>query len=142
MQRTMWGVVTVCLWLTSWAAAAGLNMKVGLWETTMVFQGKKGPSEQKCYLQKDVDFLEKQMRGEVSAPKQPCAFANYKQSGNTVTYTMTCTFTGGKPRTSTVSATYSGDTATGTVTANGAVTTIDNKRLGDCTKSSFDTIRP
>jgi Protein of unknown function (DUF3617) len=82
------------------------------------------------------------MRGEVSAPKQPCTFANYKQSGNTVIYTMTCTFTGGKPRASTVSATYSGDTTMGTVTANGVATKIDSKRLGDCTKSSFDTIKP
>jgi hypothetical protein len=137
MQRLMWGAVTVCLWLMPVVAASRLNMKPGLWESTTFMQGNKVGSEQKCYLQKDVDHLEKQMRGEVSEPKQPCTFTNYKQSGDAVTYTMTCTFAG-KPSTTTVSATYSGDTTTGTVTGSGLPSRIDSKRLGDCTKSSFD----
>jgi hypothetical protein len=137
MRRTMWGALTVGLCLTSLAAYASLNMKPGLWETATIIQGKKASAEQKCYLQKDVDHLEKQMRGEVSEPKQPCVFANYKQTGNTVTVKMTCTF-GGKPHPSVLSATYNGDTTTGKVISDGVATEIESKRLGDCTKSSFD----
>ena len=51
---------------------------------------------------------------------------------------MTCKFGGGNPTIMLVSTTFNGDTATGTVTSNGAVSTMNSKRVGNCTKSSFD----
>ena len=70
MQRTMWGVVTVCLWLTSWAAAAGLNMKVGLWETTMVFQGKK-PAPGRRVTPRKMGFFAKKTREGTPPQRSP-----------------------------------------------------------------------
>jgi hypothetical protein len=71
-------------------------------------------------------------------PAQPCKFTDYKQTGNTVTYTMTCTFGKGKPARSAVTATYSGDSTHGTITsATGVQSVIDSRRIDTCTKSSF-----
>jgi hypothetical protein len=117
---------------------AALNMKPGLWETTTYIDGHKINAEKKCYLQKDIDALEKMMRGDPAAQKGPCSDSNFKQSGNTITYTMTCSFSKGKTTTSTVSGTYNGDTTTGTVVGSGTTSKIDSKRVGDCFKSSFD----
>ncbi len=117
---------------------AALNMKPGLWETTTYISGNKLSTEQKCYLQKDIDSLEKMMRGDPAAQKGPCSNSNFKQSGDTVTYTMTCSFSKGKTSTGTVSGTYNGDTTTGTVVGSGTTSKIDSKRIGDCSKSSFD----
>ena len=126
------------IWLVLPALAwAKLDMQPGLWEMATQMQGRTLANEQKCYLQKDIDALEKFMQGAVNDPKQPCVNSNYKASGNTVTYTMSCTFSGHK-NISDVSATYAGDHTTGTIKADGSVSTIASKRLGACNKSSFD----
>jgi hypothetical protein len=55
-----------------------------------------------------------------------------------VNYTVSCTFSGRKSI-SEVSTTYAGDHTTGTIKgADGSLRTIASKRLGACSKSSFD----
>jgi hypothetical protein len=133
---------TLALMAVVWAGAAvadaGLNMKAGLWETVTTTQGQVGGTERKCYLPKDIADLQSQMRGQLVLPAQPCKFTDYKQTGNTVTYTMTCTFGKGRPTSSAVTATYSGDSTHGTVTSTAGVQwTIDSRYIGSCAKSSF-----
>jgi hypothetical protein len=126
------------VWSAGSLAGAGLNMKPGLWETVTTMQGRVGGAERKCYLPKDVAALQSQMRGQLVFPAQPCKFTDYKQTGNTVTYTMTCTFGKGRPTRSAVTATYSGDSTHGTLTsAAGVQSVIDSRRIDTCTKSSF-----
>jgi hypothetical protein len=133
----------VCLVVTAFATLsptlhAALNMKAGLWEMTTSISGQKAGVEQKCFLQKDISDLEKTLKGAAGKAGQPCSYSDYKESGSTVTYKMTCRFGGGKPNTSLVTSTYNGDTTTGTITGSGTVSTVNSKRVGNCTKSSFD----
>lgn len=51
---------------------------------------------------------------------------------------MTCRFGGGKPNSSLVTSTYNSDTTTGNIASSGTVITVNSKRVGNCTKSSFD----
>jgi hypothetical protein len=128
----------IIIWSAAALADAGLNMKPGLWETATTMQGHVGGTERKCYLPKDIVDLQSQMRGQLVLPAQPCKFTDYKQTGNTVTYTMICTFGKGKPTRSAVTATYSGDSTHGTVTsAAGVQWAIDSRRIDGCAKSSF-----
>ena len=137
MRKIIRGLVLAAFVAVPLVLAASLNMNEGLWETSTSMNGKKLATEQKCYLKKDVVELEKMLRGELVKPKQPCKFSDYKESGNAVNYTMTCTF-GGKPSVSQVTSTYNGDTAKGAITANGTVSVLESKRTGSCSKSSFD----
>ena len=65
-----------------------------------------------------------------------CSVSDYKQSGNTVTWSMKCE--GQNAMTGTGEMTYTGDTYTGTMNMNAAgrsmVMKMNGKRLGDCTK--------
>ena len=137
MMRIIRGLASAALIAVPLMLAASLNIKEGQWEVTTSISGRKVSTEQKCYLNKDIVELEKMFRGEVIKPKQPCKFSDYKQSGNAVSYKMTCTF-GGKPSVSQVTSTYNGDTAKGTITGNGTVSVVESKRIGSCSKSSFD----
>jgi len=119
------------------AASAELNMKPGLWEATMTVAGNEMPAEQKCYLQKDVDSLDRFQRGEASPGPNPCSTSNYKALGNTMSYTLTCQFNG-KKSVSAVTTSYDGDRITGLIAgADGTITRLVNTRIGDCTQSSF-----
>jgi Protein of unknown function (DUF3617) len=118
------------------SAWADLNMKPGLWEATMSVGGSPATTEQKCYLQKDVDSLDRFQRGE-APPGQACSTSNYKALGNTMTYTLTCQISG-KKSVSAVTTNYDGDRITGLIAgADGTITQLVNTRIGDCTQSSF-----
>jgi hypothetical protein len=131
-------VVIALLWSGAVAADAGLNMKPGLWEIVTITPGHVIGRDRKCYLPKDIAALQSQMRGQLVLPAQPCKFTDYKQTGNTVTYTMICTFAKGQPARSAVTATYAGDSSHGTVTpAQGSPWAIDSRRIDACAKSSF-----
>jgi hypothetical protein len=131
-------VVIALLWSGALAADAGLNIKPGLWETVTTIQGHVVGTERKCYLPKDVTALQSQMRGQLVLPAQPCKYTDYKQTGNTVTYIMICTFGKAQPVRSAVTATYAGDSSHGTVTpAQGGAWAIDSRRVDTCEKSSF-----
>jgi Protein of unknown function (DUF3617) len=138
MRKLIFGLVVAAFVAFSPTLYAALNMKAGLWEITTTISGRKAGVEQKCVLQKDIDDLEKTMKGAAGKAGQPCSYSDYKVSGHTVTYKMTCRFGGGKPSTSLVTSTYNGDTTSGTITSSGAVSTVNSKRVGNCTKSSFD----
>lgn len=130
--------VIVIAWSAAALADTGLDMKPGLWEIVTTMQGHVAGTERKCYLPKDIADLQSQMRGQLVLPNQPCKFTDYRQTGNTITYTMTCTFGKGKPVRSTVTATYSGESTHGTVTgASGGQSTIDSRRIDNCATSSF-----
>jgi hypothetical protein len=137
MRKLIFGLVVVAFVALSPTLYAALNMQAGLWEITTTINGQKAGVEQKCFLQKDIDDLEKTMKGAAGKADQPCSYSDFKESGNTVTYKMTCRFGGGKPSTSLVTSTYNGNTTSGTITSSGTVITINSKRVGNCTKSSF-----
>ncbi len=126
-SRTL--VTLVALLLVSATAQARLNMKPGLWETA----AEPGqPPHRRCYTQKDIDYYEAFLQGKVHGRNQPCRFSNYKASGNTVSYTMTCRFRDRSTR-SPVTATFDGDSTTGiTKGADGKDVTVTSRRVGDC----------
>jgi hypothetical protein len=137
MRRLIFGLIVAFVAISPTLHAA-LNVKAGLWEITTTVNGHKADVQQKCYLQKDIDDLEKMQKGAAGKANQPCTYSDYKESGSTVTYKMTCRFGGGKPSTSLVTSTYNGDTASSTITSGGTVSTVNSKRVGNCNKSSFD----
>jgi hypothetical protein len=119
------------------SAWADLNMQPGLWESTMTVGGNAMPAERKCYLQKDVDTLDRFQRGVATPGGAPCSASNYHELGNTMQYTLTCQIAG-KKSVSAVSTTYDGDRITGTIAGiDGTVSTMVNNRIGDCSESSF-----
>lgn len=138
MRKPIFTLVVTVFVAHSSTLCAALNMKAGQWEITTTISGQKLGVEQKCYLQKDIDDLEKMMKGAVGKGHQPCIYSDYKESGSTVTNKLTCRFGGGKPSASLVTSTFNGDSTTGTLTGSGTVTTLNSKRIGNCIKSSFD----
>jgi uncharacterized protein DUF3617 len=118
-------------------AWAELNMRPGLWESVMTVGGNAMPPEQKCYLQRDVDTLDRFQRGQERPEKSPCSASGYRALGNTMSYTLTCQVKGNKT-VSAVTTTYEGDRITGEITGvDGTVTRLVNTRIGECSNSSF-----
>ena len=130
------GVVAALMFpISAWAD--NLNMRPGLWESIMKAGGNAMPSEQKCYLQKDVDALDRFQRGVEHPSQSPCSASEYKALGNTMSYTLTCEING-KKTVSAVTTTYDGDHITGLIAGiDGTVTELVNTRIGDCSQSSF-----
>jgi len=119
------------------AAKAVLNMQPGLWESTMAVGGNTMPVEQKCYLRKDIDTLDRFQRGGAPPSQSPCSSSGYQELGNTMKYTLTCQING-KKTVSAITTTYDGDRITGTITSvDGTVSRLVNTRIGDCSESSF-----
>ncbi len=119
------------------SARAELNMRPGMWEAIMSVGGNQMPPEQKCYVQKDVDTLDRFQRGTEPPGKNPCSASGYQALGNTMSYTLTCVING-KKSVSAVTLTYDGNRITGEITGvDGTVTQVVNTRTGDCSKSSF-----
>ena len=117
-------------------AGATLNMNEGLWETTVTADGQAHSASAKCYTRTDIAEMEKLLRGKSSRVDGICRYADFTQSGDSVSYTMTCRL-GEDEQTSAVSATYSGNSATGTIRAAGVTVTASSRRVGSCTESSF-----
>jgi len=122
--------------LTAMPAGATLNMNEGLWETTVTADGQAHSASAKCYTRLDIAEMEKLLRGKSSRVDGICRYADFTQSGDSVNYTMTCRL-GDDEQTSAVSATYRGDSATGTIRAAGVTVTASSRRIGSCTESSF-----
>jgi len=117
-------------------AAATLNMNEGLWETTITADGQAQAGSAKCYTRADIDEMERLLQGKSKRVDGICRYADFTQSGNSVKYTMTCRL-GDDEQKSAVSATYRGDSATGTIRADGVTVTASSRRIGNCTESSF-----
>ena len=117
-------------------ASASLNMNEGLWETTLTADGKTQSAAAKCYTRADIIEMEKLLQGKSTRVTGVCRYADFTQSGNEVSYTMTCKL-GDDEQTSAVSATYRGDSSVGTIRAAGVTVTASGRRLGSCTESSF-----
>jgi hypothetical protein len=125
--------------LSAFAAApavASLNMNEGLWETTLIADGRTQSSNSRCYTRADIVEMEKRLQGRSTRIDGVCRYTDFSQSGDSVNYTMTCRL-GEDEQTSAVSATYSGDSATGTIRAAGVTVTASSRRIGNCTESSF-----
>ena len=122
--------------LAAMPAAATLNMNEGLWETTVTADGQAHSASAKCYTRMDIAEMEKLLRGKSSRVDGICRYADFTQSGDSVNYTMTCRL-GDDEQTSAVSATYRGDSATGTIRSAGVTVTASSRRIGSCTESSF-----
>ncbi len=119
------------------AAWAELNMQPGMWEAIMTVSGNQMPAEQKCYLQKDIDSLDRFQRGTEQPNGNPCSASGYKAFGNRATYTLTCNING-RRSVSAVTMNYDGNRITGEIVGvDGTVTQVLNTRIGDCTQSSF-----
>ena len=122
--------------LAAMPAGATLNMNEGLWETTVTADGQAHSASAKCYTRMDIAEMEKLLRGKSSRVDGICHYADFTQSGDSVNYTMTCRL-GDDEQTSAVSATYRGDSATGTIRSAGVTVTASSRRIGSCTESSF-----
>ena len=122
--------------LTATPAGATLNMNEGLWETTVTADGQAHSASAKCYTRMDIAEMEKLLRGKSSRVDGICRYADFTQSGDSVNYTTTCRL-GDDEQTSAVSATYRGDSATGTIRSAGVTVTASSRRIGSCTESSF-----
>jgi hypothetical protein len=122
--------------LASTPALAALNMNEGLWETTITADGEVQSANAKCYTRADIAEMERLLQGRSSRVDGVCRYADFSQSGNSVNYTMTCRL-GDDEQTSAVSATYRGDSATGTIRSAGVTVTASSRRIGSCTESSF-----
>lgn len=117
-------------------AAATLNMNEGLWETTIMADGRGQSANTKCYTRADIAEMGRLLQGKSTRVAGICRYADFTQSGNSVKYTMTCRLNGDE-QTSAVSATYRGDSATGTIRSAGLTVTAASRRIGSCTESSF-----
>jgi len=123
--------------------AAPPPMKPGLWEMTMSMEmqgmpgGMPATKLQHCYKAEDLKDLRE------TVPKQTnskCHVADWKQSGNTITYTMNCK--GPTAMTMTGNMTYAGDHYSGSakisMNQGGQMVNMTQKfnarRLGDCKK--------
>jgi hypothetical protein len=127
-------VVVLVSPMSAWAE---LNMTPGLWEAIMTVGGNRMPPEQKCYLQKDVDALDRFQRGAEPPDKNPCSASGYKAIGNTMSYTLTCVINGRKS-VSAVTMNYDAIRITGEIAGvDGTVSRVLNSRIGDCSRSSF-----
>lgn len=123
------------------AIAAAPRMTPGLWEMTMSMEGAGMPQGmtppmkfQHCYRAEDL----KDMRNTVPEKNPNCTISDWKESGNTVTWKMSCT--GKNAMTSSGRITYAGDSYTGvnkmTMNHGGQPMTMTQKytakRVGDC----------
>ena len=130
-------LVAMLLGLAGVASAAQLKMQPGMWEDTIAGSDGSMHTEQKCYLQNDIDNMDAFQRGRIGTPEQSCKASGYQANGDTITYTLTCT-SGGQVSSSHVTATYAGTQVTGTIQKDsGAVTRLTRRRVGDCSKSSL-----
>jgi uncharacterized protein DUF3617 len=131
---TLGTVVALALPIPAWA---DLNMQPGLWEALMTVGGNQMPPDQKCYLKKDVDALDRFQRGTEPPGKNPCSASGYGALGNSMSYTLTCVING-KKSISAVTMNYDGTRISGQITGvDGTVTQVLNTRVGDCSQSSF-----
>jgi Protein of unknown function (DUF3617) len=129
-------VVGMLVALACEPAFAALNMNEGLWETTLTADGHAQSAGVKCYTRADIAEMERLLQGRSLRADNPCRYSGFTQSGDSINYTMTCRL-GDDEQTSTVSATYHGDSATGTIRTAGVAVTASSRRIGDCTQSSF-----
>jgi hypothetical protein len=134
--RVLLATVVTALAAATTAAHAALDMNEGLWETTIVADGHPQSTGTKCYTRADIVEMEKLLQGRSTRGDGSCRYSGFTQSGNRVSYTMTCRL-GDDEQTSAVSAIYHGDSATGTVRAAGVTLTASSRRIGPCTHSSF-----
>jgi hypothetical protein len=119
------------------SARADLNMRPGLWEAIMTVGGNEMPPDQKCYLQKDIDNLDRFQQGKDPPGRNPCTTSGYSALGNTMRYTLTCNING-KKTVSAVTMNYDGTRITGEVTGvDSTRSRLINTRIGDCSQSSF-----
>ena len=98
--------------------------------------GRRNPPTRECYTRADIVEMERLLQGKSTRVDGVCRYADFTQSGNSVNYTMTCRL-GDDVQTSAVSATYRGDSATGTIRSAGVTVTASSRRIGSCTESSF-----
>jgi hypothetical protein len=127
-------VVALASPIPAWAE---LNMQPGLWDEAITVAGNPMPPAQKCYLQKDIDALDRFQRGGEPPGKNPCSASGYRALGNTMSYTLTCVING-KKSVSAVSMNYDGARITGDIAGvDGTVSRVINTRVGDCSESSF-----
>ena len=117
-------------------ARATLNMNEGLWETTVIADGRAQSANTKCYTRSDIAEMDRLLQGKSSRVDGVCRYSDFTQTGDNVSYTMTCRL-GDDEQTSAVSATYRGDSATGTLRSAGVTVTTSSRRIGSCTESSF-----
>lgn len=137
-SRTARLAATLLAWiaLAPHDAGAALNMREGLWETTLTADGEPRSLGTKCYTAADVAEMERALQGKSVRVDGVCRYSDFAQSGDSITYTMTCHL-GDDEQTSAVAATFHGDSATGTLRTAGVMVTATSRRVGSCTKSSF-----
>ena len=136
-MRAIAALCAVAILVAPVSARADLNMRPGMWESVMTVGGNQMPPDRKCYLQKDIEGLDRFQRGTEAPGKSPCSASAYRAFGNSMSYTLTCVINGQRT-VSAVTMNYDGDRITGEITPiNGPASGLVNTRTGDCSESSF-----
>ena len=127
---------------TSYAVAQSSLMRPGRWEVTMQMEMPNMPvampamKNTQCVTQQEIDSPNKGLPSGPNKNPIECKTSDYKVSGNTVTWTMTCT--GQPPTTPSGELRFSGDAYDGLikmmVEQQQMSMKISGKRLGDCTQ--------
>lgn len=129
-------------------AAAGPNMKPGLWEVTVKMdmagmpQGMQAQTTQRCVTAKDLEDPRKVGPGADPRMTSQCEVSNYRMQGNTATWEMACK--GPEQMKGTGSMTYEGDRYSGvnrmTMNQGGQVMNMtmnySGRYLGECKAGS------
>lgn len=141
INRTMAIVCLLCLVSFSALVRTQEIRRDGRWEVTMEMDMPNMPMKMppmktvQCVTKEQVDDPNQLPKGAQEKNKD-CKVSDYKVTGNTVTWTMTCT--GKNAMTGTGEMTYSADSYEGSMkmkTATGEMAMkYTGKRLGDCTK--------
>ena len=142
MKRPLVLVVVFAVAVTASSVTAQKSpMRPGRWEVTMQMEMPGLPvamppmKNVRCVTQQEIDSPNK---GLPSGSKNPneCKVSDYKESGNTITWTMACT--GQQPMTGTGELKFAGDSYDGlvkmTMEQQQMSMKISGKRLGDCTQ--------
>ena len=132
-------VVAIAVLIGATAAIAQSPVRPGRWEVTMQMEMPGSPAkmpEMKSTQCVTPEQVKDPANSLPSGPGKDCKVSDYKQSGNTVTWKMTCA--GAQPSTSTGELTFTDDTYTGAMKTNMAgnemTMKLAGKRLGDCKK--------
>ena len=63
-------------------ALAALNMKEGLWETTLTVDGRAQSAGTQCYMRDDIEEMEKLFQGRPSRGQGACRYSGFTASVN------------------------------------------------------------
>ncbi len=138
-------IVALCVLAGVSVAPAAVNMQEGNWEMTIKVKLEGLPFAMPPMTVRSTQCItKKDMVPKTSGKDQKCQITDQKESGNTVTWKITCTEKDGSTSVGEGTVTYSGNTLAGKIrttmkdkkgkNASTSTTEMTGKRTGDCAK--------